>query len=148
MSDINPTSISIPTSAASALIGDPAKFGYVAPDGTVFVKTSTGDKLRFVATRYAVKSIGSEVLIYPNVYTIYPKDVKLNIAQGEIVQMSPNLPNIKQSDLFQWCYKMFNWVIVVDDNKGQVQISTYDSFYQHDPQKFPGTGPVLIPLEV
>ena len=44
MSDINPTSISIPTSAASALIGDPAKFGYVAPDGTVFVKTSTGDK--------------------------------------------------------------------------------------------------------
>lgn len=44
MSDINPTSISIPTSAASALIGDPAKFGYVSPDGTVFVKTSTGDK--------------------------------------------------------------------------------------------------------
>jgi Domain of Unknown Function (DUF349) len=44
MSDINPTSISIPTSAASALIGDPAKFGYVAPDGTVFVKTSHGDK--------------------------------------------------------------------------------------------------------
>lgn len=44
MSDITPTSISIPPSAASALIGDPAKFGYVAADGTVFVKTSTGDK--------------------------------------------------------------------------------------------------------
>lgn len=44
MSDITPTSISIPTSAASALIGDPAKFGYVATDGTVFVKTSTGNK--------------------------------------------------------------------------------------------------------
>jgi hypothetical protein len=31
-------------SAASALIGDPARFGYVAPDGTVFVKTPQGDK--------------------------------------------------------------------------------------------------------
>jgi site-specific DNA-cytosine methylase len=49
--------------------------------------------------------------------------------------MSPNLPNIKQSDLFQWCYKMFNWVIVVDDNKGQVEISTYDLFYQNGGQK-------------
>lgn len=31
-------------SAATALIGDPAKFGYVADDGTVFVKTPYGDK--------------------------------------------------------------------------------------------------------
>ena len=31
-------------SAASALIGDPAKFGYVADDGTVFVRTPYGDK--------------------------------------------------------------------------------------------------------
>jgi len=31
-------------SAASALIGDPSRFGYVADDGTVFVKTSQGDK--------------------------------------------------------------------------------------------------------
>ena len=30
--------------AASALIGDPAKFGYVAEDGTVFVRTPYGDK--------------------------------------------------------------------------------------------------------
>jgi uncharacterized protein YjaG (DUF416 family) len=44
MSDVTPTSISIPNSAASALIGDPAKYGYVASDGTVFVKTSQGDK--------------------------------------------------------------------------------------------------------
>ena len=44
MSDVTPTPLSIPSSAASALIGDPAKFGYVAPDGTVFVKTSAGDK--------------------------------------------------------------------------------------------------------
>lgn len=114
-------------------------YGQIANAVPFQIKTSinlfTGDKLRFVATRYAVKLISNEILIYPNVYTIYPKDVKLNIAQGEIVQMSPNLPNIKQSDLFQWCYKMFNWVIVVDDNKGQVQISTYDSFYQNGGQK-------------
>jgi hypothetical protein len=31
-------------SAASALIGDPSRFGYVADDGTVFVKTPHGDK--------------------------------------------------------------------------------------------------------
>ena len=31
-------------SAASALIGDPATFGYVAPDGTVYVRTSTGER--------------------------------------------------------------------------------------------------------
>ena len=31
-------------SAASALIGDPSRFGYVADDGTVFVKTPQGDK--------------------------------------------------------------------------------------------------------
>ena len=31
-------------SAATALIGDPAKFGYVAEDGTVFVRTPYGDK--------------------------------------------------------------------------------------------------------
>ena len=114
-------------------------YGQIANAVPFEIKTSvalfTGDKLRFVATRYAVQSGGSEILIYPNVYTIYPKDVKLNIAQGEIVQMSPNLPNIKQSDLFQWCYKMFNWVIVVDDNKGQIEISTYDLFYQNGGQK-------------
>ncbi len=31
-------------SAASALIGDPATFGYVAPDGTDYVRTSTGER--------------------------------------------------------------------------------------------------------
>lgn len=31
-------------SAATALIGDPAKFGYVADDGTVFVRTPGGDR--------------------------------------------------------------------------------------------------------
>ena len=42
----NPSNIAshINPSAATALIGDPAKFGYVAEDGTVFVRTPYGDK--------------------------------------------------------------------------------------------------------
>jgi len=46
MTDVNPTALaqthSLPTSAASALIGDPSKFGRVAEDGTVFVSTPEG----------------------------------------------------------------------------------------------------------
>ncbi len=42
MSDFNPQSIA--PSAASALIGDPAQFGRVAEDGTVYVRTPDGEK--------------------------------------------------------------------------------------------------------
>jgi hypothetical protein len=41
MTDINPAP---QASAASALIGDPAAFGRVADDGTVYVRTSNGEK--------------------------------------------------------------------------------------------------------
>ena len=41
MSDFNPTP---QASAASALIGDPSAFGRVGEDGTVFVRTSSGEK--------------------------------------------------------------------------------------------------------
>ncbi len=41
MSEFNPTT---QASAASALIGDPSAFGRVAEDGTVFVRTSSGEK--------------------------------------------------------------------------------------------------------
>ena len=41
MTDINPAP---QASAASALIGDPAAFGRVADDGTVYVRTSSGEK--------------------------------------------------------------------------------------------------------
>lgn len=42
----NPVQVAahINPSAATALIGDPAKFGYVADDGTVFVRTPDGDR--------------------------------------------------------------------------------------------------------
>ena len=42
----NPSQVAshINPSAATALIGDPARFGYVADDGTVYVRTPYGDK--------------------------------------------------------------------------------------------------------
>lgn len=43
--EVNPTELAKSNlSAASALIGDPSKFGRVAEDGTVFVRTSTGER--------------------------------------------------------------------------------------------------------
>ncbi len=43
--DINPAELAkAPMSAASALIGDPAAFGRVAVDGTVYVKTAHGER--------------------------------------------------------------------------------------------------------
>ncbi|CAB5239680.1 unannotated protein [freshwater metagenome] len=44
MTETTPTPSVIAPSAASALIGDPAKFGRVAEDGTVYVRTSQGEK--------------------------------------------------------------------------------------------------------
>lgn len=47
MTDINPGTlahIQVTPSAATALIGDPSRFGRVGEDGTVFVRTSEGEK--------------------------------------------------------------------------------------------------------
>jgi hypothetical protein len=48
MTDINPSTLAhthaTPASAASALIGDPAQFGRVGEDGTVYVRTPEGEK--------------------------------------------------------------------------------------------------------
>jgi hypothetical protein len=50
MTDINPSTLAHSTpnsgvlSAASALVGDPSRFGRVAEDGTVFVRTNGGEK--------------------------------------------------------------------------------------------------------
>jgi hypothetical protein len=43
MTAIDPTPTA-PISAAAALVGDPAQWGYVADDGTVFVRTTDGDR--------------------------------------------------------------------------------------------------------
>ena len=41
---VNPAVMPQAVSAASALIGDPSAFGRVGEDGTVFVRTSSGEK--------------------------------------------------------------------------------------------------------
>lgn len=98
---------------------------------------NSGDKLRFIIYRYSNATTESIVVtradwsIRPN----YVGDNVQNILVGEMVQVAPNLPPIKQIDLFRWCYQMFNWVIFVDDNKGEIQIYTYDEYFKNDNQK-------------
>ena len=57
------------------------------------------------------------------------------IEVGEFVQLAPNLPPIKQQDLFKYCYQMFNWVVLVDDITGVVSIDTYENYYRNGGQK-------------
>ena len=77
--------------------------------------------------------------LYLSTFIVRPKQVDaddvLNIIYGDNVQIAPNLPPIKQIDLFEWCYKMFNWVVFVNDNTGVVEIFTYDQYYQNNKQK-------------
>ena len=77
--------------------------------------------------------------LYLSTFVVRPKQVDaddvLNIIYGDNVQIAPNLPPIKQIDLFEWCYKMFNWVVFVNDNTGVVQIFTYDEYYRNNRQK-------------
>lgn len=53
---------------------------------------------------------------------------------GEFVQMSPNLPNIKQADLFKSCYQMFNWIVNVNDTTSTIEVETFEDFYQSGEQ--------------
>jgi hypothetical protein len=77
--------------------------------------------------------------LYECRFIVRPKqrnaDDILNIIYGETAEVAPNLPPIKQIDLFQWCYKMFNWIVFVNDNTGVVEIYTYDQYYQNNKQK-------------
>lgn len=51
------------------------------------------------------------------------------IEEGEVVQLAPNLPPMKQADYIAAMYKIYNWIINVDDIKGEVIIETFDEFY-------------------
>lgn len=91
-----------------------------------------GDKLRFRVEKNedcVINVLLTQQLI------INPSDANPIIDVGEIVQMAPNLPNIKQIDLFKWCYQMFNWVIFVDDSQGVIYIDTYDVYYGNNESK-------------
>lgn len=51
------------------------------------------------------------------------------IEEGEVVQLAPNLPPMKQADYIAALYKIYNWIINVDDIKGEVIIEAFDDFY-------------------
>lgn len=85
----------------------------------------TGDKIRVVIERIFDDV---DMLITVDQYKISPFN-GLDILPGEVVQMAPNLPDMKQIDLFTYCYKMFNWVVDVDDSEGVIYIEAYDDYY-------------------
>lgn len=82
MTDVNPATLaqthSLPTSAASALIGDPAKFGRVAEDGTVFVRTSHGEK---PVGSYPGKSAEEALAYFVRKFETLASDVALTAAR-------------------------------------------------------------------
>jgi hypothetical protein len=110
---------------------------YISVGFRISANLNNGEQIKFIVRKFntsapiEINIINSLFVILPNYVT---KNVR-NIFPNEFVQIAPNLPPIQQIDLFKWCYQMFNWVIFVDDDKGQIEISTYDSFYQDNSQK-------------
>ena len=91
-----------------------------------------GDKLRFV---FEKNYEGVNLNIQCQAVQFDPSAGGKTIEVGEFVQLAPNLPAIKQSDLFKYCYQMFNWVILVNDVTGVVNIDTFENFYLNGGQK-------------
>lgn len=99
-------------------------------DWTNNVNLASGDKIRFRLERLVAGGLTKEALVYAENVQITPQPVTgVEIQEGETVQLAPNLPNIKQIDLFAWCYKMFNWVIDVDASAGVISIESYSPYY-------------------
>lgn len=96
----------------------------INPTGSIILQTN--DKLRFRVEKNEDCDIIVESILQ---FIIDPSDADRNINVGEIVQMAPNLPNIKQIDLFKWCYQMFDWVIFINDSQGVIYIETVDAYY-------------------
>jgi len=91
----------------------------------------TGDKIRILIEKLQTTVIAQNILVYAENFKITPQPVSGNeIQEGEMVQLAPNLPNIKQIDLIAWCYKMFNWVIDIDAKQGVVYLESYTPYYQ------------------
>lgn len=87
---INPGSINImPTnvSAASALIGDPSKFGRVAEDGTVYVLTQDGEK---AVGSYPGKSAEEALQYFVRKFEALASDVALTAARITSGAMVPD----------------------------------------------------------
>jgi hypothetical protein len=91
--DINPATVAKPitpnpltTSAASALIGDPSKFGRVGEDGTVFVITPEGDK---AVGSYPGKSNEEALQYFVRKFEALASEVALTAARVSSAAMVP-----------------------------------------------------------
>lgn len=89
------------------------------------VELLQNDKLRL---RILIPVEIADVFIDIDSFKITPTNGRL-IEYGDFVELSPNLPAIKQSDIFKWCAQMFGWVIEVDDDSGVITIDTDDEFF-------------------
>ena len=69
---------SLPNSAAAALIGDPAKFGRVDESGTVYVRTSEGEK---VVGSYPGKTAEEALAYFVRKFEIVASEVALLAAR-------------------------------------------------------------------
>ena len=81
MTDINPGTLAhtqVLPSAASALIGDPSQFGRVGEDGTVFVRTSEGEK---PVGSYPGKSAEEALAYFVRKFEALASDVALTAAR-------------------------------------------------------------------
>jgi hypothetical protein len=92
--NINPGSVAKPltpspvnTSAASALIGDPSKFGRVGEDGTVFVITPEGDK---AVGSYPGKSNEEALQYFVRKFEALASEVALTAARVSSAAMVPD----------------------------------------------------------
>ena len=82
MTDINPSALaqshSTPISAASALIGDPAKFGRVGEDGTVYVSVDGGER---AVGSYPGKSAEEALAYFVRKFELLASEVALTAAR-------------------------------------------------------------------
>ena len=95
------------------------------------ISFAIGEGIRF---RINKTDASADVFVILNL-TIDPSAGGKSIDVGEFVQLAPNLPPIKQKDLFKYCYQMFNWVVFVNDVTGVVSIETYENYYRNGGQK-------------
>ena len=82
-----PSQVASQVSAASALIGDPSKFGHVGDDGTVYVHTSQGDK---AVGSYPGKSAEEALAYFVRKFEALASEVALTAARITSGAMVPD----------------------------------------------------------
>ncbi len=90
------------------------------------VTLATGEKFRIVVDK---NDASADIFIQIGDFQIDPSAGGKTIGVGEFVQLAPNLPPMKQADYISAMFKIYNWVISVDDVKGEIRIETFDEFY-------------------